>query len=511
MSSWTAGYVADIGYTYGYYTELNPLRARLAFLNTGLACPSFGTACELGFGQGLSANLHAAASATQWYGTDFNPAQAGFAQDLAVASGTSAKLFDEAFAEFCTRSDLPEFDTIGLHGIWSWISDENRAVIVDFIRRKLKVGGVLYISYNTLPGWAAFAPMRHLMAEHAEVLGAEGRGILSRVDGAMDFAGRLLATNPTFARANPLVGDRLKKMQDQNRSYLAHEYFNRDWHPMHFATMVRWLEPAKVQYACSANYLDHVDAVNLTAEQQGFLAEIPDPMFRQSVRDFMVNQQFRKDYWVKGARKLSALEQAEALRAQRVMLVTHRPDVALKVTGSLGEVSMKEEFYAPFLDLMADHKPRGLAEIEAALRPKGLNFGQILQTVMLLIGAGHVSPVQSEREIRAASKTSTAINAHLQDKARGSGEISYLASAVTGGGVTVGRFPQLFLLALAQGKKQPADWAAFCLNVLAGQGQRIIKDGKALETPAENMAELTAQAQAFADKQLPGLKAMGVV
>lgn len=36
MSDWTAGYVADIGYTYGYYTELNPLRVRLAFLNAGL-------------------------------------------------------------------------------------------------------------------------------------------------------------------------------------------------------------------------------------------------------------------------------------------------------------------------------------------------------------------------------------------------------------------------------------------------------------------------------------------
>ena len=31
MSDWTAGYVADIGYTYGYYTELNPLRVKLAF------------------------------------------------------------------------------------------------------------------------------------------------------------------------------------------------------------------------------------------------------------------------------------------------------------------------------------------------------------------------------------------------------------------------------------------------------------------------------------------------
>jgi SAM-dependent methyltransferase len=147
-----------------------------------------GTACELGFGQGLSANMHAAASVTQWHGTDFNPAQAGYAQALAAVSGNGARLYDEAFAEFAQRSDLPEFDYIGLHGIWSWISDTNRQVIVDFLRSKLKVGGVLYISYNTLPGWAAFAPMRHLMTEHAQVLGSEGGGIVNRINGAMDFA-----------------------------------------------------------------------------------------------------------------------------------------------------------------------------------------------------------------------------------------------------------------------------------------------------------------------------------
>ena len=293
MSDWTSGYVADIGYTYGYYTELNPLRVRLAFLNAGLVPPEVGAACELGFGQGLSANLHAAASVTQWYGTDFNPSQAAFAQELAGVSGSGARLFDEAFSDFANRPDLPEFDYIGLHGIWSWISDENRAVIVDFIRRKLKVGGVLYISYNTLPGWAAFAPMRHLMTEHAEVIGAEGRGIINRINDAIDFAEKLLATNPLFSRANPLVGDRIKKLKEQNRHYLAHEYFNRDWHPMHFSTMAEWLAPSKVQYACSANYLDHIDAINISNEQAEFLKEIPDSMFRQSVRDFVVNQQFR--------------------------------------------------------------------------------------------------------------------------------------------------------------------------------------------------------------------------
>lgn len=284
MSDWTAGYVADIGYTYGYYTELNPLRVRLAFLNAGLVPPEVGSACELGFGQGMSANLHAAASVVQWAGTDFNPAQAGFAQELARVADSGAQLFDEAFDAFCNRPELPEFDYIGLHGIWSWISDENRAVIVDFVRRKLKVGGVLYISYNTQPGWAAMVPMRDLLTEHAEVLGADGAGIVSRIDSALAFADQLLASNPTYARANPQIAERIKMIKGQDRHYVAHEYFTRDWQPMAFAKMAQWLVPAKLQWACSANYLDAIDAVNLTAEQQTLLASIPDPMFGRNQR-----------------------------------------------------------------------------------------------------------------------------------------------------------------------------------------------------------------------------------
>lgn len=499
MSDWTSGYVADIGYTFGYYTELNPLRVKLAFLHAGLVPPEMGTACELGFGQGMSTNLHAAASMVQWHGTDFNPSQASFARELASIAGCGAQLFDEAFDQFCARADLPEFDYIGLHGIWSWISDENRAVIIDFVRRKLKVGGVLYISYNTLPGWAAFAPMRHLMTEHAEVLGAEGRGIVSRIDGAMDFAEKLLATNPLFSRANPQVGERLKKMKEHSRHYLAHEYFNRDWHPMHFATMAEWLEPAKVQFACSANPLDLIDAVNLTPEQQAFLAEIPDPMFRQTTRDFMVNQQFRKDYWVKGARKLSAMEQAEVLRQIRVILTTSRADVALKVTGALGEANLNEGVYNPLLDLMADHKARSLGEMEALLKDK-LNFAQLTQAVTVLSGAGHLSAVQANSA--QAAKTAKAINTHLMLKARGSNDVGYLASPVTGGGIPVNRFQQLFLLSLQQGKKKPEDWAKDTWAILSAQGQRLLKDGQTLETAEANLAELIVQAKTFSQKQL---------
>ena len=511
MTDWTDGYVADIGYTFGYYPELNPFRAKLAFANAGIVCPDFGTACELGFGQGLSTNLHAAASVVKWHGTDFNPSQASFAQDLAKSCGSDTKLYDEAFDEFAKRPDLPEFDYIGLHGIWSWISDENREIIVDFIRKKLKVGGVLYISYNTMPGWAAFAPVRHLMTEHAELIGSEGLGIVSRINGALDFTEKLLDTNPMFGKVNLSIKERVQKVKEQNRHYLAHEYFNKDWHPMHFADMAKWLAPAKVTFACSANYIDQVDAVNLTAEQQAFLKEIQDPLFRQSVRDFMVNQQFRRDYWVKGLRKLTPLEKGESMRTQRVMLVSHRADISLKFAGALGEANMSEAIYTPILDLMADHKIRTVLQIEQALKDKGINFANLMQSVLLLSGVGHMTAVQDDQVIVKVKKVSDKLNLHLMDKARGSAELTYLASPVTGGGVTANRFLQLFMLALGNGKKLPSEWAQYTWLILAAQGQKIVKEGKTLETAEENLAELTTQAHDFATKQLPIMKALQVI
>jgi SAM-dependent methyltransferase len=510
MSDWTSGYVADIGYTFGYYQELNPLRVKLAFLNSGLVCPEFGTACELGFGQGMSANIHAAASLCSWHGTDFNPEQASFAQELASASGANVQLYDESFAQFAQR-DLPEFDYIGLHGIWSWISDENRQIIVAFIKRRLKVGGVLYISYNTLPGWGTFMPMRHLMVEHAQVMGSQGAGILSRIDGALSFTDKLLATNPIYARVNTPVKDKVEQIKKLNKSYVAHEYFNRDWHPMHFNDMAKWLEPAKISFACSAGYLDHIDSVNLSAEQRELLGEINDVTFKESVRDFMVNQQFRRDYWVKGARRMTALEQAEGIRKLKFVLISHRASVSLKVTGALGEANLNESVYTPLMDLMADHKIRSFEQIETALKSNGIDFAKLVQAVLVLAGTSTFALVQDEQAITKVKRQTDKLNSYFINRSRGSNELAYLATPVTGGAISVGRFQQLFVLALQQGLKKPTELASFVEGILRAQGQKIVKEGKTLETREEMLAELENMANDFANKLLPILKALQII
>lgn len=511
MSDWTEGYVADIAYTHGYYPELNPLRVKLAFLNAGYAFPQTGTACELGFGQGVSTNAHAAASVTRWYGTDFNPTQAGFAQELATASGASAQLFDQAFDEFCSRPDLPDFDFIGLHGIWSWISDANRKVLTDFMRRKLKVGGVVYISYNTQPGWAAMAPMRDLLAEHAAIMNAPGGGIVPRIDAALAFADRLKDSGALYFSNNPLIAGRMQKLKEHNRSYLAHEYFNRDWTPMSFSRMNGWLDDAKLSFACSANFTDHVHVINLTPEQQQLLAEIPDRGFRETVRDFMVNRQFRKDYWVRGLRPLTTVEQAEILRPQHFVLTVPPDKVTMTVIGSRDESGLQEQIYRPILAQMADYQPHSLAQLQAAVEGQGIAFSTLVEAITILVAKGVVFPAQDQETVERALPATTRLNRKLCEQARYSDQVAVLASPVTGGGIGLGRIDKLFMLARANGARATEEAARFVIHSLLQNGQRLVlKDGKVPETPEAELDEAMRIGMAFDSLLAPILKALRI-
>jgi SAM-dependent methyltransferase len=506
VQSWSEGYVSEVGYTYGLYNELNPLSVKLAFAIAGLVAPDVKIAAELGFGQGVSVLLYGASSRVAWYGNDFKPAHAGFANELADAAQAQIHLTDESFAEFCARSDIPDFDFIGLHGIWSWINQENRDIVVDFVRRKLRVGGVLYMSYNALPGWSASAPLRHLMSQHDQLLGAPGHGVVKRVEDALGFVQRVFDTDPLNTRLTPSVLERFVQLKQQNRHYLAQEFFNRNWQPFNVSDVAQMLAPAKLDFACSANFLDTVDGVNLTDAQQSLLDEITDPILSETLRDMMVNASFRKDYWVKGARKLGDLEHRAVLRGIEVVLMTTREEVPMKVTGALGEADLSAETYDPLLAYLGDHRPHGIGAIADAL-PQ-LSLSRIIQAVAILANLGALTVgTTATDETRASARR---INLAICQRAISSTDLAFLASPVTGGGVPATRFHQLFLLARAEGHQTPADWARYAWTILSAQNQLLVREGRTLPTVEENVAVLTEMAETFARGRLPMLEKLEV-
>jgi len=512
---WTSGYVAEIDYTHGYYRELAPGLIDIALLMSGHEPPTHRPLryLELGYGQGVSANIHAAATMAEVWGADFNPAHAANARSLAEHAGSGARFFDNSFAEVAARDDLPEFDYIVLHGVWSWISDENRGAIVEIIRKRLKVGGVVYLSYNTLPGWAVGMPLRHMMTLHAETVGSDAQGVVGRIEGSIAFGSKLAEIGARYFAANSTAKGRLDAIAGQNRNYLAHEYFNRDWAPMYFSDVHALLVDAKTSYACAAALIDQMDGFNLTAPQQEVLTGIPYVVLRETVRDYILNQQFRRDILGRGARRLPPLERQERLFDLSVTLVVPETDISFEVEAGLGKVSLKPDIYQPLIDALAagDGGPKRIGDLAALPTLSRLPAGALLEGLAVLIGSGRAHTAQSETQIAAAAPRCHALNAALIDRARFNGDVSCLASPVIGGGVPIGRFEQMFLGARARGVKVASDWAKDAWDTLARQNQAIIKDGEVLQGAEANLKELDTQAQALAGRRLDVLRRLKVI
>lgn len=171
---------------------------------------------------------------------------------------------------------------------------------------------------------------------------------------------------------------------------------------------------------------------------------------------------------------------------------------------------MQEGVYVPILDCLSDHNIRTLGDVEQDLGGK-VTLAQILQAVLVLVGNGSLTLVQDQRGIKSNQEKCEKLNSHLLAKARGTGEIGFLASPVSGGGIPVGRFQQLFMLAITNGKKESTEWALFAWEFLSRQGQRLVKEGQALESAEENLMELKVLAREFEIKRIPILRKLGLM
>lgn len=435
MPDRAAGYVTDLPYTPGYHAELNPLHTRLAFLRAGLAPPRIATACELGFGQGLSLAVHAAAGPARWWGNDLLPEHLRFAQSLEDASGAGATLAAATFEEFGQRADLPLFDFIGLHGVLSWVSPDNRARIARFVRDRLAPGGVVYTGYNALPGWVEMLPLRQLMAAHAAR--AREAGTTNRIEAALAFTARLLDSHPLTVRATPGLPERFERLRQADRRYLAHEYFNRDWQPLCFSDAAGLLATAGLHHAGPARLRDHLDALNLTGDQRDLLATVADPVLREMARDFLTRTQIRRDYWVRALQPLSGGALREAWHATRIVLAAPREDIAERITGPQGELRLDGSAHRAVLAALGDHRPRTVAEL--GLTVPGVEAGELVDAVFELAAFDAVAVAQDEADIDRCAPRTARLNARLAAGAVTPGDIGVLASPVTGGGVALNR------------------------------------------------------------------------
>jgi SAM-dependent methyltransferase len=327
------GYVTDIPYTRGFFPELAP--AWLDFVATiaGVASPTRPAGfswCELGCGQGVTTAILAAAHPQgQFVGIDLMPEHVDHARRLAHEAAVGNVAFHAAsYAD--ERVETPTFDYIVAHGVYAWVDAKTQAGLRHFIDRHLRPGGLVYLSYNAMPRWAAELPFQRLLL-------ALARGLPG--DSAARFAAAARRLRPLIAAGAPsLAASAICRDLDafaatHAAAYLAHEFMGQNWQPLFVDEVRRPLAKIGLRPAGSATIAENFDSFVLRRTERAALAVFDDPDLRELVRDVLKDTGFRRDVYSRGGTMIG-----DSTRRNRLMMTRYaltRPVETVEFTAEM--------------------------------------------------------------------------------------------------------------------------------------------------------------------------------
>ncbi|WP_342119474.1 class I SAM-dependent methyltransferase [Pseudoduganella sp. OTU4001] len=504
---WTGGYTSDIEYTAGYYPEQNPVLLNFVATVNGYEPHPLDkpfTYFELGFGRGETVNLLAASNPQgRFYAADFNPAHVAGATALANAAGLeNLTLLESSFADLAAGAvELPQFDFITLHGIYTWVTAENRRCIVDFVARYLKPGGFVYVSYNAMPGWTVSLPLQRLLVEYGDAF--PNRSDI-QVGNAVEFVQKMVDAKASyFGTGGPMLQVRLDAFAKYNRSYLVHEYMHKHWQPLYHADVARDFTDAKLDFVGTAELPEAYPKLYLSEEKQQLIATFPDSAMQETIKDYCQNTCFRKDIYIRGARKLEPLRRRQLLERTGLALCVTRDDVKVSMSFGIGEVTVKSELCLPICDALA-RKPHTLAQLAELPALQGRNFEDVVQLAALLVASKQAVLFNLDGAEQDAAQAKR-MNLALAAKARYGDEFNNLCSSLTGGALGTDFIARLVYWLIA-GEKIEVDEKALGKAgwvLMKAQGRHMVKEGVHLSDDASNIAELTTQIGTVLREKLP--------
>jgi SAM-dependent methyltransferase len=514
-AGWSQGYVTDVSYTNSFFRELSPAWLNHVAMANGahprLLDEEF-THIDLGCGLGQSVNVLAACFPRgSFYGVDFNPAHIDTAQHLAKQLGIDNAHFIERAFEELLEVDLPDFDFVTLHGIYSWIGDETRAAVQRFIYKKLKPGGIVYNSYNCLPGWTNEAPIRRLLLEFGQT--HHGDSAL-RVEKAAKDAEEMAALKLGYFRANPTAADQVGKLTKRATNYLAHEYLNASWTTFYSADVADEMEAAKLTYLGSATLMENHLELMMPDPAVAYCKKQPTDRLRQLAQDFLVGQRFRRDVYVRGHPRLARGETSRHLRNACFALPGPVEDFTDKTKVPRGEISFDQKSAQMIREALA----KGSLTLDQIIETTGAkkNIQELERTVLLMTAVGKLTPVGSAFQPSDLSakperiRIVDSINRRLIDLGRQSVARQYLIAPQVGSGLAIDALDAVALGLLEEGAPT-TKLAAAVGEELKSRGIRVNKDGAPITDEKEAAAKTGEIVYRFLSRAVPTLMRYGVV
>jgi SAM-dependent methyltransferase len=385
------GYITDTIYKRTFTRELAPAWLDHVAIIAGFAPPDRGDAftwCDLGCGHGATAVLLAATHPKgRFHGLDAMAEHVESARGFADACALRNTTFHNATFDEAIEREFPLFDYIVSHGVYSWVDEEVRRSWRKLVDRHLKPGGLVYVSYNALPGRAADLPFQQLVRTLGMSLTGNSaervRDGLALIRPLADLKARALASSP-------MASAFLKEPERYPLSYLAHELMNGRWEPLSVSDVRAEMAEIGLEPAGSARLIENYDSFVLGGRAREALAAIADPNAREFARDFFLNQSFRHDVFVRDGRRIGNDERRRRLIDSAFLLARRVESVEYSAKTPAGDLKFDNRTARAIVSGLIEG-PRRLGEIDGSAAEKDL-----IANMAVLSAADVIWPVNAD-------------------------------------------------------------------------------------------------------------------
>jgi SAM-dependent methyltransferase len=503
-------YVTDVPYVRGFEKYLSPTRLRLCATLAGFRAPSGDDFdyCELGCAQADTLVAVAASHPeARFVGVDLNAAHIAAGRTLAEGADVRNVRFIQGDFEELSDEDLPHLDYVVAHGVLSWVGPHKRKVVLDLMSRRLKDGGLAYVSYNALPGWAPIEPLRQLILAGASL--SRGNSEAGARAG-VDLASALDAAGAYFFEANPAVKKMLTTLKAMGPAYVAHEYLHAHWVPMYFAQVAAEMAERELyfvgQLPAYLNYRDLAIPQSLDA----VFRSVGDRLTFEGLKDYALNTYFRTDVFVKGRSARDEVAAREAFDTTPFGVVDLEPSNAREAM--LPNHTLR--FNGPVYDALLRALAEGAVTFHTlAQRPDLASYesARVRDALLHLVLADRLcslrEPPRPASEVGQPSIPS-AYNRWILARGFTPDVPIILASPVAGNGVPLSMVDAAGLrAALEPNVEKRRQWLeAFCHESLT----HLVVGGRRVDDMHELIAIVTDQAERFRTL-LPKLVELGIV
>ena len=203
-----------------------------------------------------------------------------------------------------SHDHLGTYDYIIAHGFYSWVDEDTKDNFLRLCKEHLAENGILYMSYNTYPGWHKMDSVRALLEfankdidtlNHREKV-RHGKTVASKL-------GALMLEYDTVKNQQTSFLQSLRQTLQKQDCYVGHDHLEPVNTPVYFHQCMDHMTEHGFTYLCDCDLnLSFPTVYDETLRTQLQVLAPHDPLAREQYIDFMLNTAFRKSLFThKGA------------------------------------------------------------------------------------------------------------------------------------------------------------------------------------------------------------------